>query len=163
MEGARLKTLRVTRSTERQRDGTIRRLVLGLFLNIRGVDADLLVVLLKCGEILTSLREFTLLHTLTDIPVHEGTLRVEEIELVVETAPGGRDGSGVGQHAHAARNLGQVTTRDIGGGLVTDTELETSGTPVDKLNGALGLDDTDGSVNVLGDDITTVKQSASHC
>ena len=94
--------------------------------------------------------------------MHEGTLRVEEIELVVETAPGGRDGGGVGQHAHATGNLGQITTGDIGGGLVADTKLETSRTPVDELDGALGLDDADGSVDVLRDDITTVEQSTSH-
>ena len=141
---------------------TIRRLVLGLFFNISGVDADLLVVFLESGEILTSLGELTLLHTLTDIPVHEGTLRVEEIELVVETAPGGRDGCGVGQHAHTATNLGQVTTRDVSGGLIADTELETSRAPIDELDSALGLDDADGSVDVLGDDVTTVEQSASH-
>jgi len=140
----------------------IRRLVLGLFLSISRVDADFLVVFLESGEILTGLGEFTLLHTLTDIPVHEGTLRVEEIEFMVEAAPGGRDGSGVGQHAHATGNLGQVTTRDIGGGLIADTELETGRTPVNELDGALGLDDADGSVDVLGDDITTVEQSASH-
>ena len=141
----------------------IRRLILGLFLNISGVDANLLVVLLKGSEILTSLRELTLLHTLADIPVYEGTLRVEEIELVVETAPGGRDGSGVGQHAHATGNLGQVTTGDVGGSLIADAELETGRAPVDELDGALGFDDADSSVDVLGDDVATVEQSTSHC
>ena len=140
----------------------IRRLVLGLFLSISGVDTDFLVILLESGEVLTSLREFTLLHTLTDIPVHEGTLRVEEVELVVKTAPGGRDGSGVGQHAHATGNLGQVTTRDVGGGFIADTKLETGRAPVNELDGALGLNDADGGVDVLGDDITTVKQSTCH-
>jgi len=140
------------------------RLVLGLFLSISRVDADFLIVFLESGKILAGLRELALLHTLTNIPVHEGTLRVEEIEFVVETTSGGRDGSGVGQHVHATGNLGQVTTRDIGGGLIADTELETGGTPgpVNKLDGALGLDYADGSVDVLGDDITTVEQSASH-
>ena len=89
--------------------------------------------------------------------MHEGTLGVEEIEFVVKAAPGGRDSSGVGQHAHAAGNLGQVTARDVGGGLIADTELETSGTPVDELNGALCLDNGNSSVNVLGDNVTTVE------
>ena len=157
MERVKLKALRVTRSTERREIKMFRRLILGLFLNISRVNPDLLVVLLKSSEILTSLRELSLLHTLTDVPVHKGTLRVEKIELVVETAPGGRDGSGVGQHAHAAGNLGQVTTRNVGGGLIADTKLETGRTPVDELDGAFGLDDADGSVDVLGDDITTVE------
>ena len=50
----------------------------------------------------------------------------------------------------------------MGGGLIADTELETSGAPVDELDGALGLDDGDGSVDVLGDDITTIEESTSH-
>ena len=135
----------------------IRRLVLSLFLSISRVDTDLLIILFKGSKILTSLGELALLHTLTNVPVHEGTLRVEEIELVVKTAPSGRNGSCVGQHAHAASDLGQVTTGDIGGGLIADAEFETSRTPVDELDGALGLDDTDGSVDVLGDDVTTVE------
>lgn len=68
----------------------------------------LFVVLLECGKVLTGLGEFALFglirpelsrepnlthlfHTLTDIPVHEGTLGVQKIELMVETAPGRRD------------------------------------------------------------------------
>jgi hypothetical protein len=42
----------------------------------------------------------------------------EEIELVVEMTPEGRDGSGVGQHAHATSDFGRVTTRDVGRVLV---------------------------------------------
>ena len=140
----------------------IRRLVLSLLFNISGVDPDLFVILLEGSKILASLRELTLLHTLTDIPVHKGALRVEEIKLVVETAPRGRDGSGVGQHAHTTSNLGQITTGNVGGGLIADTELETGRTPVNELDGAFGLDDADSSVNILGDDITTVEQSTSH-
>jgi len=69
----------------------------------------LFIILLKCGEVLTGLGEFALyglirpcelskepnltylFHTLTDIPMHEGTLGVQKIELMVETAPGRRD------------------------------------------------------------------------
>jgi len=71
----------------------------------------LFIILLECSQVLTGLGEFTLshnirackqrrkpnlthlFHTLTDIPMHKGTLGVQEIELVVEAAPGGRDGS----------------------------------------------------------------------
>lgn len=63
------------------------RLVLANLLSVCGVNAYFLVVLLEGGEILTSLRELSLFHTLTDVPVDEGTLRVEQVELVVETAP----------------------------------------------------------------------------
>ena len=50
-------------------------LILSLF-DISRVNANLLVVLLQCSKVLASLREFTLLHTFTDIPVDEGTLGI---------------------------------------------------------------------------------------
>ena len=138
-------------------------LVLASLLNIRGVDAHLLVVLLEGGKVLTGLRELTLLHTLTDVPVDEGTLRVEEVELVVEAAPCGRDGGGVRQHAQTAGDLRKIATGDMGGWLIADTELEASGAPVNELDRTLCLDDSNSSVDVLGDDITTVEKRARHC
>ena len=148
----------VFRMTNRKRDP----LVLAGLLNIRRVDANLLVVLLKRGKVLTSLGELTFLHTLTDVPVNKGTLRVQKVELVVKTAPSARDGSRVGKHTQAASNLGKVTTRDVSGRLITDTKLETGGAPVDELDRSLRLNDTDGSVDILRDDITTVQESAGH-
>jgi len=76
-------------------------LVLGLQLlvTLDGVGGDLLVITLESSEILTGLGELTLLHTLTNVPVNEGTLGVHEVELVVESGPGLGDGGGVGQHA----------------------------------------------------------------
>jgi hypothetical protein len=136
-------------------------LVLSL-LHISRVGADLLVVLLEGGEILTSFREFTFLHTLTDVPVDKGTLRIKEIELVVQSAPGGRDGGGVGKHAHASGDFGEVTSGDVRGGLIADAELETSRAPVDELDGALCLDDSYSGVDVLGDNVAAVEERASH-
>ena len=39
-----------------------------LALAFDGVDSDFFVILLQSGQILTSLRELTLLHTLSDVP-----------------------------------------------------------------------------------------------
>merc|ERR1719296_200749 len=72
------------------------------------------------------------------------------------------DGGRVGDHADSTHDLGQVTTRDDGGRLVVDTALETGGGPVDKLDGALGLDGGNGGVDILRDDITTVHEAAGH-
>ena len=126
------------------------------------VGTNLLVVLLESSQVLAGLGELTLLHTLTDIPVDEGTLGVHEVELVVKTSPGLSDGSGVAQHADSALDLGQITTWNDGGWLVVDTDLETSWAPVDELDGALGLDGGNGSVDVLGDDVTAVQHAAGH-
>merc|ERR1712224_585406 len=94
-------------------------------------------------------RELTFFHTLTDVPVDEGTLGVHKIELVIATGEDLRDSGRVGDHAHGTHNLGQVTTRHNGGRLVVDTALETGGGPVDELDGTLGLDGSDGRVDVL--------------
>ena len=127
-----------------------------------GVNTDLFVVLLKGSQILTRFRELTFLHTLTDVPVHKGTLGIHKIELMVKTGPCLSNGRGVGQHADRALDLGQITTRNNGGGLVVDADLESSGTPVHELDGALGLDGGNRGVDVLRDDVTTVKHTAGH-
>ena len=59
-------------------------------------------------------------------------------------------------------DLGEVATRHDGGGLVVDAALEAGGAPVDELDGALGLDGGDGSVDVLGDDVAAVHEAARH-
>merc|ERR1712032_528508 len=58
--------------------------------------------------------------------------------------------------------LSKVSTRDDGGRLVVDSNLEASGTPVHKLDGPLGLDGGDGSVDILGDHVTPVQKAAGH-
>jgi len=129
---------------------------------IDGVNSNLLVVLLKGSHVLTGFGELSLFHTLSDIPVDEGTLGVHEIELVVKSGPCLSDGGGVGQHADGTLNFGQVTAWNDGWWLVVDTDLETSWAPVDELDGSLGLDGGDGSVDILGDDVTSVQHAAGH-
>merc|ERR1719171_2983187 len=137
-------------------------LFLVLAFTISGLGANLLVVLLEGGKVLTGLGELTFLHTLTDIPVHEGTLGIHEVELVVNTGQSLGHSGRVGNHGASAHDLGEITTGHHSGWLVVDAALETSGTPVHELDGALGLDGGNSSVHVLGDDITTVHQAHSH-
>ena len=92
----------------------------------------------------------------------ESTLGVHEIKLVVKSSPGLSDGSGVAQHAHGSLDLGKITTRHNGGWLVVDSDLESSGAPVDKLDGPLGLDGGNGGVDILGHNITSVQHAAGH-
>ena len=89
-----------------------------------GIDADLFVVLLQGGQILSGLGEFSLFHTFSDVPVDEGALGVHEIELVVKSRPRLGNGGGVGQHADRTLDLGQIATGDDGGWLVVDTDLK---------------------------------------
>ena len=127
-----------------------------------GVGTDFFVVLLKCGHILTGLGEFTFLHTLRNIPVDESPLGEHQVEVLVGTRPNFGDSSRVGDHEAGTLNLGKITTWDNSGRLVVDTDLETSWAPVDELDSTLSLDNGDGSVNVLGNDITTVHHAACH-
>ena len=96
-----------------------------IFSGLDGVDTNLFVILLEGGQILTGLGEFTLLHTLSDVPVDEGPLGVHQIELVVQTGPGLGDGGRVAQHAHGTLHLGQISTGDDGWWLVVDANLKT--------------------------------------
>ena len=114
-----------------------------LALTFGGLDTDFFVVLLESSEILTGLGELTLLHTFTDVPVDEGSLGVHKIELVINTGEDLSDGCRVGNHADSSHDLGEVTTWDDSGRLVVDTALEAGGTPVDELDGSLGLDGSD--------------------
>merc|ERR550539_1563880 len=126
------------------------------------VETDLLVVLLESSEVLPGLGELSLLHALPDVPVDEGPLGVHQVELVVQPSPGLSDGGGVGEHADSSWGFGQIPSRDDGWRLVVDANLEASGTPVNELDAPLGLDGRDGGIDVLGDDITSVEETAGH-
>merc|ERR1712204_126410 len=92
----------------------------------------------------------------------EGTLGVHKIELVVNAGEDLGNGGRVGDHAHGAHNLGEITTGNDGRGLVVNSALETGRAPVNELDGSLGLDGGDSGVDILGDDITSVHETASH-
>ncbi|KAG9336386.1 hypothetical protein JZ751_002733, partial [Albula glossodonta] len=125
-----------------------------LFISLHAVSAHLFIILLQGCHVFSGLRELSLLHTLAYIPVHEGTLGIHQVKLVVQTGPGLCNGSGVAQHAHCSLNFSQVSTWNHSRGLVIDTDFETCGAPVHKLDGALGLDSANGSVDVFGHHIT---------
>merc|ERR1719205_58897 len=126
------------------------------------VKTDLLIILLKSSKILAGLRELSLLHTLSNIPVNKSPLGIHKVKLVVKSGPGLGDGSGVGQHADSTSNLSLVSSWNDGRRLVVDSNLEASWTPVNKLDAPLGLDSGDGSVHVLGDNISSIEKAAGH-
>lgn len=126
------------------------------------VHANLLVVFFEGGKVFASFGELPLLHSLSDIPVDEGALRVEQVELAVEAGPGSSDGSGVSEHAQRTGDLCEVAARDECRWLVTNTNLEAGGAPVDELDRPLRLDSCNRRVDVLWDDVTTVQEAAGH-
>ena len=131
-------------------------------LDVSRINADFFVVFFKGSEVFTSLGEFTFLHTFADVPVHESTFGVEEVKLVVKATPRGRNGSCVGQHAHATADLGQITARDVRRRLIADTEFEASRTPVNELDCSLRLDDGNGRVHIFWYNISAIKQCTGH-
>jgi hypothetical protein len=92
----------------------------------------------------------------------ESTLGIHKIELVINAGEDLSNGSGVGDHAHGALDFGKITTWNNCGWLVVDSAFESGGAPVDELNGSLGLDGGNSSIDILGDNITTVHHAASH-
>merc|ERR1712014_135886 len=124
-------------SSDRERSELI---AIALFLALAGLDANLLVVFFQRCQILPGLRKLALFHPFSDIPVHKGALRVHQIELMVDAREDLSDRCGVADHAASAHDLGQVATRDHSRWLVVDSAFKAGGTPVNKLNGAFGLD-----------------------
>ena len=113
-------------------------------------------------------------------PVDEGSLGVEQVELVVETGPSSGDTDiSVVRYARLTKwcwtaytgierpwqdhLLGRVLEARckyraiVSTRLPAVTHLETSRTPVDELDSPLGLDVADGSIDILGDDISSVQ------
>merc|ERR1711931_498427 len=105
-----------------------------LTLLIHRIHTNLFVILLQSSHVFTSFREFTFFHTFSNIPVNESTLGIHKIEFMIQTSPSFSNGSGVGQHAHSSLNLGKITTRYDSWWLVVDTNFESSGAPVNKLD-----------------------------
>lgn len=94
--------------------------------------------------------------------MHECALAVHEVELVRQSGPGLSNGSGVGQHAHGAVDLGEIAVGHVLWWLVADTNLEASWAPVDELDRALGLEGGNSLVDILGDDVSAVQKAGCH-
>ena len=67
-----------------------------------------------------------------------------------------------GKDLHSTIDLGKITVGDLVRRLVADTKLEAGGAPVDELDGALGLESGNGSMGIVGHDITAVEQASGH-
>merc|ERR1719158_161775 len=129
---------------------------------VGGLLGDLFVVFLHGSKILTGLAELSLFHTLSDVPVDEGTLGVHKVEFVVHASHDFGDSRRVRDHENRALDLGEVTAGHDSRGLVVDSDLETGRAPVDEADGSFRLDGSNGSVHVLGHNVTAVHKTARH-
>ena len=94
--------------------------------------------------------------------MYEGSLCVHEIEFVIDSGEDFSNSSWVGDHAYGSHDLGEITTRYNCRWLIVNTAFEASRAPIDELDGSLGFDCGNSSVDILGDDITSVHKAASH-
>jgi len=92
----------------------------------------------------------------------EGSFGIHQIEFMIESAEDLSNGGGVADHAASSHNLGEITSRYNCGGLIVDSDLESSWTPIDELNGSLGLNGGNSGIDVFGDNISSVHHGASH-
>ncbi len=129
---------------------------------LRRLCTHFLVVFLQGSQIFTSLRELSLLHTLTHVPMHKGALGIHEVELVIDSGKHFCNACAVGDHAHSPLHLRKITARHNGGRLIVDAALKASGAPVNELDCPLGLDGCYSSVHILGHHITSVHQATGH-
>ena len=81
---------------------------------------------------------------------------------MVKSGLGLGDGGGVGEHTDGSLDLSKITSWDDGWRLVVDADLESGWTPIHKLDGPLALDSGDGSVDIFGNDISSVEHAAGH-
>jgi len=127
-----------------------------------GFDSDLLVILLEGGKIFSGFGEFTFFHTFTDVPMDESSFGIHKIEFVIDSGEDFSNSSGVRDHADGSHDFSEITSWNNSGRLIVDTAFETSGAPINELDGSLGLDGGNGGIDILGDNVTSVHHAAGH-
>ena len=106
--------------------------------------------------------KLSLLHALSNVPVHERPLGVHQVKLVVQACPCLPDCSGVAEHAHCTLCGSNVISGNDSRCLIVYSDFEARRTPIHKLNRPLCLHRGDGGGDVLGGDISTVEQATRH-
>merc|ERR1719263_1491464 len=131
-------------------------------LALGSLNANLLIILLKSGKVFTSFTELSFFHPFSHIPVHESTLTVHKVELMINAREDFSNGGGVADHAASTHDLCQVATWNHCGWLVIDTTLEACGRPIHELNRALCLDCSNGCIDIFRHHIAAIHHATSH-
>merc|ERR1719436_1091094 len=124
---------------------------------------DIEVVLLQESEILTGLRELSLFHTLTDIPVHESTLGVHHVVLLGDALGEHTAYSNVvSDHGHIALGNVHDVIVNLRGRYFVEADLESGWAPLDERDLVVLLEPLDGGVGLLRLDGATVVDGDRH-
>jgi len=68
----------------------------------------------------------------------------------------------VGNHANCSHNFSQISSWNDSWWLIVDSNLESGGTPINELDGSLGLNGGNSCINILGNNISSIHHGASH-
>jgi predicted Zn-dependent protease len=68
----------------------------------------------------------------------------------------------VRDHADSSHDFSEITSWDNSWWLIVNTTFETSWAPINELDGSLGFDGSNGSVNIFWDNITSVHHTTGH-
>jgi len=133
-----------------------------LSLSFSSLDSDLFIIFFKGSQILSSLWELSFLHTLSDIPMDKGSLGIHKIEFMIKSAEDFSDSCGIWDHAACSHNFSKITSRDNSWWLIVNSDFESSWAPVNELNGSLGFNGGNSSIDVFWNNISSVHHWASH-
>jgi len=137
-------------------------LILGLLVS-RSLGKNIQVILLEESKIFTGFGEFSLFHTLSDIPVDEGSLGVHKVELGDKSlGEDSADGDVVGNHDNVSRGISDIISITKLWGLVVESNLESGWAPVNEGDLVVGLDPLGDLVGFLGSDISSVVEGDGH-
>jgi len=124
---------------------------------------DIKVILLKEAKIFTGLAEFTLFHTLSDIPVDISPLAVHHVVLLAQSVrEHSVDGNIVSDHDSSPLGTGDIVIQNASWFGVIQTNLESGWAPLDEADLVLLLHPLDGGVRLLGLDGTSIVEGDGH-
>jgi predicted Zn-dependent protease len=94
--------------------------------------------------------------------MNESSFGVHKIEFMINSGEDFSNSSRVRDHANSSHDFSEITTWNNSWRLIIDTAFETSWTPINELDGSLGFDSSNGSVNILWYNITSVHHTTGH-
>merc|ERR1719377_156000 len=127
-----------------------------------GFNSDLFVIFFEGSKIFSGFREFTFFHTFSDVPVNKGSFSIHKIEFMIDSGENFSNSSRVRDHADSSHDFSEITSWDNSWWLIVNTAFETSWAPINELDGSLGFDGSNGSVNILWYNITSVHHTTGH-
>jgi len=120
------------------------------------LGTHLIIVFLKSCQILSSFREFSLLHAFSDVPVNKGSLGIHQVEFMIDPWKYLGYGCRVADHTASSHYFGHIPARNGCRRLIVDANLEPCGAPVNKLDGPFCFDVANWPTNIFGDDVSSV-------